>query len=86
MFEHSCTNSSASLCVMRHFWSGGSWPGYQYTRLRYYVDGGKTFPMPLVKRLISALLRSTLFILVLDLWTRLPALTLGGALQRRRRL
>lgn len=48
MFEHVCTDV---VCVMQHFWSGGSWEGYQHTRLRYYVDGETTasidFPLGL---------------------------------------
>lgn len=36
VFNHSC---EASVCSMHHFWAGGSFPGYEDSTLRYYVDG-----------------------------------------------
>ena len=44
VFEHDCdaTVGADSICVMSHFWCGGNWPGYENSRLRYYVDGEAT--------------------------------------------
>lgn len=42
VFQHTCDKSEwnpDSVCVMNHFWCGGGWPGYENSRLRYYVDG-----------------------------------------------
>mmetsp|Transcript_16830 Transcript_16830/g.43758 ORF Transcript_16830/g.43758 Transcript_16830/m.43758 type:complete len:391 (-) Transcript_16830:202-1374(-) len=54
VFSHTCadgTDGAGGVCVMNHFWSGGNWPGYQHSRLQYYVDGEKTasvnFPLGL---------------------------------------
>ena len=30
------------VCVLRHMWFGGKWPGYNYTRLQIYVDNEET--------------------------------------------
>ena len=38
VFSRGCTPSEAP-CAMQHWWSGGSFPGYLSTRVRYYVDG-----------------------------------------------
>ena len=36
VFEHDC--KAATGCKMHHLWTGGTWPGYQNSRVRYYVD------------------------------------------------
>ena len=39
VYTYSCDPiEHGDVCAMNHFWSGGSWPGYEHTRLRYYVD------------------------------------------------
>ena len=39
VFEHQCGSKGGSVCVMKHLWCGGVWPGYADSRIRYYVDG-----------------------------------------------
>jgi hypothetical protein len=41
VFNHSCGCRAEPTCVcaMQHMWTGGSWDGYELTRVRYYVDG-----------------------------------------------
>jgi hypothetical protein len=44
VFNHTCdtadVNSAGTVaCAMQHLWTGGSWDGYELTRVRYYVDG-----------------------------------------------
>ena len=34
--------SPESVCVMDHLWIGSDWPGFQDSRLRYYIDGETT--------------------------------------------
>lgn len=40
VFEYTVKQSTLETGnMMRHFWCGGSWAGYEHSRLRYYVDG-----------------------------------------------
>jgi hypothetical protein len=39
VFEHQCSSGAGSVCVMKHLWCGGVWPGYADSRIRYYIDG-----------------------------------------------
>ena len=36
VFEHDC--KAPTGCKLSHAWTGGTWPGYHNSRLRYYVD------------------------------------------------
>eukprot|EP00039_Didymoeca_costata_P021352 m.344284 g.344284 ORF g.344284 m.344284 type:complete len:318 (+) comp24129_c1_seq1:149-1102(+) len=38
LYNHTCARG---LCILRHMWFGGNWPGYDVTRLRVYTDGEK---------------------------------------------
>lgn len=37
VFQHVCTEAEAP-CALQHWWSGGTFPGYLETRVRYYID------------------------------------------------
>jgi hypothetical protein len=37
VFQHACR--AATGCKLKHLWTGGTWPGYHNSRVRYYVDG-----------------------------------------------
>ena len=40
VFNHSCACKGSDCgCAMQHMWTGGSWLGYELSRVRYYVDG-----------------------------------------------
>ena len=41
VFNHtcSCNGEAQCVCAMQHMWTGGSWAGYELTRVRYYIDG-----------------------------------------------
>jgi hypothetical protein len=43
IFHRNCSWDEAP-CAMHHFWSGGTFPGYPQTRVRYYVDGEHDSP------------------------------------------
>ena len=40
LWERTC--NASSLCIVHHTWYGGSWPGYDTTRIRFYVDDETT--------------------------------------------
>eukprot|EP00041_Stephanoeca_diplocostata_P002496 m.27447 g.27447 ORF g.27447 m.27447 type:complete len:342 (-) comp13422_c0_seq3:179-1204(-) len=43
VFEHTVKEGTLQTGnMMRHFWCGGNWPGYENSRLRYYVDDEPT--------------------------------------------
>ena len=40
VFTRSC-NVHERPCAMHHWWSGGTFPGYAKTRVRYYIDSDR---------------------------------------------
>lgn len=46
VYFRNCSKEEAP-CAMQHWWSGGTFPGYALTRVRYYVDGQSEDPLDL---------------------------------------
>ena len=78
VYTYSCDPiEHGDVCAMNHFWSGGSWPGYEHTRLRYYVDDEQVgqpvnvdFPIGMSDTVLAFVLVLLVLVLVLVLVPR----------------